>query len=441
MKIINYNKKLVEYCLLFILLIFLSQISIAQNINSEYSNFDCSKAKQIDIPFPSTTNSFAIKNATLKNQIIFYEHRDQFSFWYKIICTEDKLIDCKITPINSKDSYVLYIYKNNDANFCNNVFYGKIKPLKWSNLINNNEGKETFELSEIQMKVKKNETYYFCILNTSPSNCGHNMRLISGIDTLNINAIHFPCTEEEPETKLIAAKTTTKKVEPLPSQKVISEKVILSVKEENNITKKVDSRIKIKDELSGKETLIESTGQNSYSLDIEKGKSYNVECIATGYKTFDHSIIISDYVNPINNAFDVFLRPLKTGDNFVMDHIYFHPNTYALRNGAEKEMSYLLNYLINNPDVKIELQGYTNGSKRINRNTAYKGKGPEWNFTGSAKKLSKHRADTIKEYLVKQGIDSKRIFTKGLGGEKMIVENPKKLEDIQKNVRVEVMIL
>lgn len=435
------TKKIFLHLALFALFYLFSSLIIAQNINSEYSDFDCSKAKQITVPFASTTNSFAIKNANAKNQIVFYEHRDQFSFWYKISCTEDKVIACKITPINNKDSYVLYVYKNDKNDFCNNVFYGKIKPLKWSNLMNNKEGKETFELSEIELKLKKNEIYYFCVLNTSPSNCGHNMRLITGIDTLNINAIHFPCDEDEAESQPIAAKTLAKKTEIIPAQKQILAKVILSVKEENNITKKVDARIKIKDELNGKEILIESTGQNSYSIDIEKGKSYNVECIATGYKKFDHSIIISDYVNPVNNSFDVFLRPLKTGDNFVMEHIYFHPNTYALRNGAEKEISYLLNYLNNNPDVKIELQGYTNGNKRISRNAAYKGKGPEWNFSGSAKKLSRHRAEAIKEFLVKQGIDSKRISTKGFGGEKMIIENPKKLEDIQKNVRVEVLIL
>lgn len=438
---INYPIKKNFLYILFTLFVVLSQNIIAQNINSEFSDFDCSKAKQINIPFATTINSFAIKNASAKNQIVFYEHRDQFSYWYKIICTEDRVLDCKITPINSKDSYVLYVYKNDKNDFCNNVFYGKIKPLKWSSLLNNKEGKEIFELSEIKMKVKKNEIYYFCVLNTSPANCGHNMRLIIGSDTLNINAIHFPCTEDDTESQPIASKTLTKKTEAIPVQKQILAKVILSVKEENNITKKVDSRIKIKDELTGKEILIESTGQNSYTLDIEKGKSYNVECIATGYKKFDHSIIISDYVNPVDNSFDVFLRPLKTGDNFVMEHIYFHPNTYALRNGTEKEISYLLNYLTNNPDVKIELQGYTNGNRRINRNAAYKGKGPEWNFSGSAKKLSRHRAEAIKEFLVKQGIDSKRITTKGFGGEKMIIENPKKLEDIQKNVRVEVLIL
>ena len=120
---VNYHIKNNFHYLLFTLLFVLSQISIAQNVTSEFSDFDCSKAKQITIPFASTTNSFTIKNANTKNQIVFYEHRDQFSYWYKIICTADRVIDCKITPINSKDSYVLYVYKNDKNDFCNNVFY------------------------------------------------------------------------------------------------------------------------------------------------------------------------------------------------------------------------------------------------------------------------------------------------------------------------------
>src|ERR1035437_9951181 len=102
------HKVLFSKYALFSLLLALSIFSYSQNVSSEYSNFDCSKAKQITIPFSTTNNSFAVKNATTKNQIVFYEYRDQFSYWYKLICTEDRLVGCKITPINKNDSYALY---------------------------------------------------------------------------------------------------------------------------------------------------------------------------------------------------------------------------------------------------------------------------------------------------------------------------------------------
>ena len=411
----------------------------AQNVINEYSHFECSQSKTLTVPFPETAGS-----SKVFNQIVFYEHRDQFSYWYKLVVTEDRLIECKIDPINPNDSYVLYIYKYAKDDFCNKVFYGKMKPLKSSDFYKNkNDEVAAFELSDIKLKVKKNEVYYFCVLNTSPSNCGHTLQLIEGKDVMNIKAVHFPCSDDDIEPKPIVKKAEPKEVVflPLPGSRIMLDTITVNTREESMKGKRIDAELKVKEELTGNEIKVIPIGKNSYEMAIEKGKSYNVECSATGYKIFDHSIVISEYVDPDSNIFDVFLKPLKAGDNFVMNNIYFYPNTYALRKGSEKELTYLLNYLINNPEVKVELQGYTNGSNRCKRNKAYKKKGPEWNFSGSAKKLSQYRAEAIKKYLVQKGVQKQNISTKGFGGEKMIVENPKTLEAIEKNIRVEVLIV
>lgn len=57
------------------------------------------------------------------------------------------------------------------------------------------------------------------------------------------------------------------------------------------------------------------------------------------------------------------------------------------------------------------------------------------------KKLSIHRAEAIKKYLVEKGITAQRIVTKGYGGDHMIIPNARSMEAIQKNVRVEVLLL
>jgi outer membrane protein OmpA-like peptidoglycan-associated protein len=435
---ISIPKQIYYYLILSLCFCIFSFVGKAQNVINEYSNFECSQSKRITIPFPKNSNTPTV---SIK-QTVFYEHRDQFSYWYKLAVNEDQLIECKINPINSSDSYVLYVYKYDKSDFCNKVFSGKIKPLKPSAFINNTNNKEAFELSEIKFKVKQNEGYYFCVLNTSPSNCGHTMRMIVGNDTLEVKAIHIPCSEEDSDPKPLANKNQKKQEQSLiPLKEKVFETITLSVKEENNDTKKIDAGIKIKEELTGNEIKVEPKGNNSYKLQIEKGKSYNVTCTATGYKNFGHSIIISEYVKPDSNLFDIVLKPLKTGDVFVMNNIYFYPNTYALKKGTDKELSYLLNYLNNNSDIKIELQGHTNGNNRIVKNRAYKNMGEEWNYKGSAKKLSLYRAEAIKKYLVNKGINDQRINAKGFGGDNMIIANPQTLDDIQKNVRVEVMIL
>lgn len=410
----------------------------AQNVINEYSYLECSQSKLLTIPFSETAQT-----PSTINQIVFYEHRDQFSYWYKVVVTDDRLIECKISPINPIDSYVLYIYKYSKDDFCNKVFYGKMKPLKSSDFYkNNNDDVAAFELSQLKLKVKKNDVYYFCVLNTSPSNCGHTLQLIEGKDTMNIKAVHFPCSDDDIEPKPIVKKAEPKEVVLLPLPGSIKlDTITVNTREESMKGKKIEAELKIKEELTGNEVKLISAGENSYKIAVEKDKSYNVECTATGYKNFDHSIVVSEYVNPDSNVFDVFLKPLQAGDNFVMDNIYFYPNTYALRKGSEKELTYLLNYLLNNPEVKVELQGYTNGNNRCKKNKAYKKKGPEWNFSGSAKKLSQLRAEAIKKYLVQKGVHKENISTKGFGGEKMIVANPKTHEAVEKNIRVEVLIV
>jgi outer membrane protein OmpA-like peptidoglycan-associated protein len=57
-----------------------------------------------------------------------------------------------------------------------------------------------------------------------------------------------------------------------------------------------------------------------------------------------------------------------------------------------------------NPSVKIEISGHTDNAGNASYN----------------QQLSNNRAQSVKTYLVENGIDSKRLFTKGYGSEKPI---------------------
>jgi len=58
---------------------------------------------------------------------------------------------------------------------------------------------------------------------------------------------------------------------------------------------------------------------------------------------------------------------------------------------------------------------------------------------GSAKTLSQKRAETLKNYLVSQGIDYKRVEIKAWGGDKPLYD--KLSEQAEANVRVEIEII
>ncbi len=394
--------------------------SFAQNTTNEYSKFECSHSKLLKLPLN-------------EKQTTFYEHRDQFSFWYRVETSIDGNLDIDITPLNSDDEYTVFVYRYNKADFCNKVFYNKIKPIQLSSFVKYNTDKN-LNLTAITLNAKQNSSYYVCVLNVSAANCGHQLKLITNTDTLTVEAIHIPCKIEEPET-IKETKTPTKQ---LTGNNLL--KAVVKVKDEYATHKNIDAQLIIKDELTGNAINIDFKSQNTFDLMIEEGKAYKVECLAMGYKRFNHSIAISDYFND-SLDFDVFLRPLKKGEKFIMKSIYFFPNTYALKNKSKQEIDYLLNYLTNNPEVSIEISGHTNGNNKIHKNRAYKDKNEEWNFEGTSKKLSNYRATAIKDKLIEKGIATERIKTIGYGGDKMIIENAKTLEEIEKNVRVEVKIL
>jgi outer membrane protein OmpA-like peptidoglycan-associated protein len=437
----------IPFYLTVVLLCVLNTIVSAQdNAGPSSGGMECSQPKNISLPFIRDTGAVKFSKPHLIHQSNPYEQMDQFTYWYKLNVEADMVINCQITPINKNDKYVIYIYKYRGDDFCEKMLKDKIKPVRVENEENKKSIIEASAFSDFEFDAFKYDRFYFSILTISQNNCGHNLRLITGTDTLIIKASHEPCSTSLEKVKKIETtpkveiKQTADSVVVYKAQKKY-DTVAVAVKEINKASRIINPKIKVSDATSGKSMKVIYAKSGAIKIVFEKGKKYTVECIATGYRDFSHPMVISEYITPDSNQLVVYMKPLKTGDNFVMDNIYFFPNTYALKDGSKEALNNLLNYLVNNPEVKIELQGHTNGNNKCKKNKAFKDEGPEWNFSGTAQKLSLLRAEEIKKYLVENGANKDNITTVGFGGEKMIVANPKSPEAIKKNARVEVVIV
>ena len=181
--------------------------------------------------------------------------------------------------------------------------------------------------------------------------------------------------------------------------------------------------------------LTNATGTDKWQGLIEKNKKYKLVGKALGYQDTELEIDSS------NKDIVLLMEALNVGDNFVMNSIYFHPNTYALKRESEADLQKLLEFLVENPGTNIEIQGHTNGDKRIARKKGSRSLGAEWSFSGSSKKLSAHRAEVIRNILIQNGIAAGRLTVKGYGGSKPIIEHPKTMSQGQKNIRVEIEII
>jgi outer membrane protein OmpA-like peptidoglycan-associated protein len=111
---------------------------------------------------------------------------------------------------------------------------------------------------------------------------------------------------------------------------------------------------------------------------------------------------------------------------------------------SKYELGLLLEMLNDNPNYRIMLHGHTNGNYHGRILTV----GTEGDLfsingavstVGSAKDLSRQRAETIKRWLVENGISGERIEIKAWGGKRPIYD--KHSVNARKNVRVEVEVL
>jgi outer membrane protein OmpA-like peptidoglycan-associated protein len=91
---------------------------------------------------------------------------------------------------------------------------------------------------------------------------------------------------------------------------------------------------------------------------------------------------------------------------------------------AQPALDQLLTFLRDNPAVEIELAGHTDNQGDFDQNVL----------------LSKKRVDLVKDYLVKNGISSNRISTRGYGPTRPIASN-KSEATRQLNRRVEMIVL
>ncbi len=367
-------------------------------------NVDCFHPTKITIPFVSLQ-----KDGNLEK--INYQTDDKYTFWYKITATKSTILKYQLMLINGNDSYTIMIYKFNGNNFCNDVIKHKTKPFSLK--------------SNGEINIKKGEVYYFSIIHLSGQGCGHFFKITANNKTRVYKAIQNECMEEA-----INLLTTKKDTLVTPSKRKTNKFYGFVI---NTKTKSIiDANIWIARKKHAKKIVSTLKG---FTLNSDSAKKLTIAIKKLGYQKLDTTIEL------IKDTFKLFLKPINIGQKVVMRSIYFHPNTYVLKEESKPALKSLLQFMLENPGYNFEIQGHTNGNRNIKANKKYKNLSEAWNFKGSAKKLSKLRAETIKNYLIKNGVKLEKLKTIGFGGDKMLIKKPKNMQEAIKNIRVEVVVL
>jgi outer membrane protein OmpA-like peptidoglycan-associated protein len=111
---------------------------------------------------------------------------------------------------------------------------------------------------------------------------------------------------------------------------------------------------------------------------------------------------------------------VSAGESIVLEGVTFASGKSLLTHESLVILDLSVKLLKDNPDIVVEIRGYTDNTGSYQGNV----------------RISKARADAVRDYLVSQGIRFSRVMTKGFGPEDPIAPNSTK-EGRAKNRRIE----
>jgi outer membrane protein OmpA-like peptidoglycan-associated protein len=161
---------------------------------------------------------------------------------------------------------------------------------------------------------------------------------------------------------------------------------------------------------------ITSSSPKDYRLSVEKegyvflNQTVKLEGASTEEKTLTRTIE---------------MRKLALGVSGVLRNIYFDFNKWTFKNESYNELNKLERMMAQNQNIKVEISGHTDSV------------GPDvYNLF-----LSRKRAEAVKDFLTKKGIDSRRVKAVGYGEKKPLASNDDEKEGREYNRRVEFLVI
>ncbi|HET8858624.1 OmpA family protein [Marivirga sp.] len=163
----------------------------------------------------------------------------------------------------------------------------------------------------------------------------------------------------------------------------------------------INARIQIYDlEL---DSLVQETFSSAvsgeYKVIVPKPSDYSFYVEAKGYLFKSQKLQVKEEKEEINFS----LNAIRKNESVILNNIYFEFDSYQVSEKSRNEIRKIAEFLIQNPEIKIEIGGYTDnvGSSQYN------------------KELSQQRAEAVLMELIRfHNIDSNRIAAKGYGAQK-----------------------
>jgi outer membrane protein OmpA-like peptidoglycan-associated protein len=229
-----------------------------------------------------------------------------------------------------------------------------------------------------------------------------------------------PPPTKEPVTKPV------KVVEP--KKEVIPLKYVVTIVDSDSKTP-IDAKVKL---VGAKDNVIVSStndgsGVYTFAVKNQQPKDYRLSVDADGYIFLNQNVKIAgaSTENEKTVTRTIELRKISVGVTGILRNLYFDFDKATFETASYTELNKLEAMMRQNSGMTVEIGGHTDavGTKAYNI------------F------LSRKRAEAVKDYLTKKGIDARRITATGYGKSKPLASNDDEEEGRELNRRVEFTVL
>ncbi len=171
------------------------------------------------------------------------------------------------------------------------------------------------------------------------------------------------------------------------------------------------AEVKLKNTQTNREVdavIDQNTGEYVAVMTVEKDEDIMLTAKKKGY-AFSSQLITSNEMvigKPVKVE-KVEIKPIEVGEAYRINDINFTTNSYEITPKITKVLNEFINFLTENPTIKIAIQGHTDNVGDASENLT----------------LSENRAKEVYNYLILEDIDPSRLSFKGFGSTKPVADN------------------
>jgi outer membrane protein OmpA-like peptidoglycan-associated protein len=158
---------------------------------------------------------------------------------------------------------------------------------------------------------------------------------------------------------------------------------------------------------------------------IPHGGNYGVSASCEGYLFTSMNFDVPAFASSQTIETAIFMSKAEVGSKSTLKNIFFDSGKSDLRPESVSELTRLVELLSKNPRLRVQINGHTDsfGDNLTNKN------------------LSLKRAQSVVDYLVKNGIETNRVKAVGYGEERPLVSNDDEEEGREINRRTEIEVV